>query len=312
MPRSAAGPVRNCSPWPASSRTPSWERWHVIGCSTTSPSSATSTRRAARHAELERLAAELQQPLYRHSALAWRAVLTGLAGRFDEAEQLARDSFRLAEGAGAAGRADALHSATGRDTARAGPPRRAPARDRAARAGRCPRGRVAQHPAARLSRRGRPRRERAPPTTTPWAARTRPARTMLWLTAAVRCARPRPSSGMPTAAQRLHGELAPYADRLVQWSFTGNAGSRTARPRARRRSRRPARRGTRALRGGTRTPCRARGSGAAGADAMRLRRVAAQRHASRPTRGARLLRAAAAAARRLGMTGVAARAARQG
>ena len=71
-------------------------------------------QRARRHAELERLAAELQQPLYRHAALAWRGVWAGLAGRFDEAEQLARDSVRLAEGAGAPGRADALHRATGR------------------------------------------------------------------------------------------------------------------------------------------------------------------------------------------------------
>ena len=55
----------------------------------------------ARHAELERVAAELQQPLYRHAALAWRGVWAGLAGRFDEAERLARDSVRLAERAGA-------------------------------------------------------------------------------------------------------------------------------------------------------------------------------------------------------------------
>ena len=51
--------------------------------------------------ELTRLADELQQPLHRHSALAWRGVLEGLAGRFDNAEQLARDSVRLAHGAGA-------------------------------------------------------------------------------------------------------------------------------------------------------------------------------------------------------------------
>jgi hypothetical protein len=54
-----------------------------------------------RQAELERIADELQQPLYRHSALAWRGVWAGLEGRFEEAERLARESVRLAQGAGA-------------------------------------------------------------------------------------------------------------------------------------------------------------------------------------------------------------------
>src|ERR687897_618953 len=50
-----------------------------------------------RQAELDVLAEELQQPLYRHSALAWRCVCAGLAGRFEEAERIARESVRLAE-----------------------------------------------------------------------------------------------------------------------------------------------------------------------------------------------------------------------
>src|SRR5215207_3077186 len=54
-----------------------------------------------RHAELELLADELHQPLYRHSSLSWRCVWAGLAGRFDEAERIARESVRLAEHAGA-------------------------------------------------------------------------------------------------------------------------------------------------------------------------------------------------------------------
>jgi DNA-binding SARP family transcriptional activator len=54
-----------------------------------------------RHAQLEALASELQQPLYRHSALAWRGVWAQLAGGFDEAERLAREGLRLAERAGA-------------------------------------------------------------------------------------------------------------------------------------------------------------------------------------------------------------------
>ena len=53
------------------------------------------------HGELEQLAGELQQPLYRHSALAWRCVRAQLAGRFQESERLARESLRLAERAGA-------------------------------------------------------------------------------------------------------------------------------------------------------------------------------------------------------------------
>ena len=50
-----------------------------------------------RHAELDQLAKELRQPLYRHSSLTWRCVWAGLAGRFEEAERLARESVRLAE-----------------------------------------------------------------------------------------------------------------------------------------------------------------------------------------------------------------------
>ena len=53
-----------------------------------------------RQLELERIALELRQPLYRHSALAWRGVLTGLGGDLDEAERLARESVRLAERGG--------------------------------------------------------------------------------------------------------------------------------------------------------------------------------------------------------------------
>ena len=50
-----------------------------------------------RQAELDVLAEELQQPLYRHSSLTWRCVWAGLAGRFEEAERIARESVRLAE-----------------------------------------------------------------------------------------------------------------------------------------------------------------------------------------------------------------------
>ena len=135
-----------------------------------------------RHVELERIAAELQQPLYRHSALAWRAVWR------------ARGSVRRGRAAGprlaaprgrrrCPGRADALHSAIGRDTARAGPsstsscrrsngwPAVMPTR---------PSGGASCHspistPAIAL--------EPARRSVTPSTARRRLPRTMLWLTA---------------------------------------------------------------------------------------------------------------------------------
>jgi DNA-binding SARP family transcriptional activator len=50
-----------------------------------------------RQEELATLARELQQPLYQHSALAWRGVWAQLAGRAEEAERLAREGLRLAE-----------------------------------------------------------------------------------------------------------------------------------------------------------------------------------------------------------------------
>ncbi|MDX6690452.1 MAG: hypothetical protein QOG15_1909 [Solirubrobacteraceae bacterium] len=52
-------------------------------------------------ADLERLAAELRQPLYRHSSLVWRGVLEQLAGRYDRVEQLAAQALALADGASA-------------------------------------------------------------------------------------------------------------------------------------------------------------------------------------------------------------------
>ena len=54
-----------------------------------------------RHAELAALAGELPPPLYQHAALAWRGVWAQLAGRFEEAERMAREGLRLAERAGA-------------------------------------------------------------------------------------------------------------------------------------------------------------------------------------------------------------------
>ena len=85
------------SPWRASSGRPRCPRSDATGCSTVWWSSASWTQAWRRHGELELLAADLQQPLYRHASLVWRCVLTALAGRFDEAERLAHDSVALAE-----------------------------------------------------------------------------------------------------------------------------------------------------------------------------------------------------------------------
>ena len=114
---------------------------------------------------------------------------------------------------------------------------------------------------------------------------------------------------MPTAPPRLHAELAPYADRLIQWSFTGNAGSvrrvlgRAAAVAGRRDDAREH------FEAALARHAELRGAGAAGANALRLRRVPPRRHASRPIDGRTAAARRRRAARRLDMTGVAARAA---
>ena len=50
-------------------------------------------------------------------------------------------------------------------------------------------------------------------------------RTMLWLTAAAALAEAAAELGDVARSARLHAALEPYADHLIQWSFTGNAGS---------------------------------------------------------------------------------------
>jgi hypothetical protein len=50
-------------------------------------------------------------------------------------------------------------------------------------------------------------------------------RTMLWLTATASLADAAAAFEDADGGERLHAELTPYGDRLVQWSFTGNAGS---------------------------------------------------------------------------------------
>ena len=176
-----------------------------------------------RQAELDLLAEELQQPLYRHSSLAWRCVWAGLAGasRRPSASPAIRPPGRTRR---KPRRAGPLHRSVGRPAARAGPPARAlpeierlageePPRPPGAAScrshistratGRAPRPHTSEHSAAggggapddaladrhRLAGRG-----------------SRPARD-------------------PDGGEQLYAELEPYADRLAQWSFTGNAGS---------------------------------------------------------------------------------------
>jgi hypothetical protein len=177
------------------------------------------------HAELELLAAELHQPLYRHSSLAWGGVWAGLAGRFQQAERLARESLRLAEQAKApdahrhfAAQLVALRREQGRLD------ELLPAIERFA----------ADEPDAGLWRSIQPlayldggNRSEAHATyarALDGGAATIP-RTMLWLTVMASLAEAAARLGDADGGAQLYGELEPYADRLVQWSFTGNAGS---------------------------------------------------------------------------------------
>ena len=178
-----------------------------------------------RHAELERLAAGLQQPLYRHSALAWRGVWSGLAGRFDEAERLAGDAVRLAEDAGDP---DArLHH-----TAQLVAVRREQGRldellaDIEALAGAEPDA-VAWRailPLAHLDAGDRTAARTAYDRALAGGTAAIP-RNMYWLAATASLAEAAAELGDARGGAALYAELEPYADRLVQWSFSGSAGS---------------------------------------------------------------------------------------
>jgi hypothetical protein len=178
-----------------------------------------------RQAELDVLAEELQQPLYRHSSLTWRCVWTGLAGRFEEAERIARESVRLAE------RADAPDAQT-HFIAQLVALRREQGRlhellpeiERLA----------GDEPAAAAWRGilplvyldvGDPVRAQAAYERVLDGGVPGLPRTMLWLTTIGSLAEAAALLDDPDNAEQLYAELEPYADRLVQWSFTGNAGS---------------------------------------------------------------------------------------
>ena len=261
-----------------------------------------------RQAELDLLAQELHQPLYRHSSLSWRCVSAGLAGRFEDAERIARESVRLAERA-------AAPDAQAHFTAQLVALRREQGRldellpeiERLA----------GDQPAAAAWRAilslayldaGDPARAQVAYDRAHGGGVTTMPRTMLWLTAMGSLAEAAAQLDDPDQCAQLYCELEPYADRLVQWSFTGNAGSvhrllgRTAatagwRDRARTHFeaalRRHAELGAAPLLARTRCDY----------GEFLLRGTRAERPIAR-----RHLREAGVAARRLGMTGVASRA----
>jgi hypothetical protein len=178
-----------------------------------------------RQAELDLLADELQQPLYRHASLTWRCVWAALAGRFQEAERIARESVRLAEHAGAP-------DAQAHFTAQLVGVRREQGRlhellpelERLASAEPAASAWRSILPLAYLDAGDRTRAQAAYDRALGGGTATIP-RTMLWLTAMSSLAEAAAQLRDPDGGAQLYAELEPYADRLVQWSFTGNAGS---------------------------------------------------------------------------------------
>ena len=178
-----------------------------------------------RQAELDVLAEDLRQPLYRHSSLAWRCVWAGLAGHFDEAERIARESVRLAEHAQApdaqahfTAQLVALRREQGRLGELVSEIEHLAGDEPAAAAWR------SILPLAYLDA-GDPPRARAAYERALGDGMPGLPRTMLWLTTMGSLAEAAAQLDDPDNAARLYAELEPYADRLVQWSFTGNAGS---------------------------------------------------------------------------------------
>ena len=178
-----------------------------------------------RHAELDALARELQQPLYRHSSLSWRCVLASIAGRFDEAERIARESVRLAEGAQAP-------DAQAHFTAQLIAQRREQGRlhellpdiERLAGDGPAAAAWRAILPLAYLDAGDPACAQAAFDRALANGVRAIP-RTMLWLTSMASLAEAAARLDDPVQSIQLYNVLEPFADRLVQWSFTGNAGS---------------------------------------------------------------------------------------
>ena len=261
-----------------------------------------------RQAELDQIADELQQPLYRHSSLAWRCVWAGLAGRFEEAERIARESLRLAEHAGASdaqahftAQLVALRREQGRLRELLPEIERLADTEPAASAWR------SLLPLAYLEAGDRAGAEAAYESALGGGVATAP-RSMFWLTAMGSLAEAAAQLGDPDGGAQLYTELEPYADRLIQWSFTGNGGSvhrvlgRTAAVAGwhdRARAHFEAAIGRHAALGAAPLLARTR----CDYGEFLLHRTRAE-----PDRARRLLRQASLTARRLGMAGIAARA----
>ena len=178
--------------------------------------------------ELETLADRLRQPLYRHSALAWRGVWAGLAGRFEEAERLAHASVALAEHAGDP-------DAQAHFTAQLFAVRREQGRlhellDPIAGAGAgAGDGPVALHWRAMLALAhvdaGNVTAARAAVTDALGAGVPAIPPTMLWLSTLVALAEATAALTDAASAEALYPALLPYAHCLAQTGFTGCAGS---------------------------------------------------------------------------------------
>jgi tetratricopeptide (TPR) repeat protein len=178
-----------------------------------------------RYAELELLAAELQQPLYRHATSAWGCVWAGLAGRFEEAERLARHSVCLAEDGGdphAQAHFTAQLVAVRREQGRLH--ELLPQIERYA----------GDQPAAASWRSilplayldaGEPTRAHAAYQRALASGPAALPRTMHWLSAMGSLAEAAAQLGDRDGGTRLYAELEPFADRCIQWTFTGSAGA---------------------------------------------------------------------------------------
>lgn len=174
------------------------------------------------HAELQRLADELGQPLYRHSALVWLRVLEQLSGRFEHATQLAYRALNLARGAddeGAQTHFIAQQLAIVPD--RGGGEKLLPVVDRwaatgdplwAAAAGILSLTRTAESPGLPSRHASEARHLADLPHNVMWLT------TLAWLAEAC------PRTGDHEQAAVLYELLSPYAARFVQLTFNGSFG----------------------------------------------------------------------------------------
>jgi hypothetical protein len=259
-----------------------------------------------RIAELEALADQLRQPLFRHSALSWRSVCAGLAGDFDDAERLARESLRLAERAEAPEHRS--HFALQLVALRREQGRLGELLDEITRlaGGSGPSAVVCRAvlPLAFLDA-GDPAAARAAYR---FARQQAVPRSLFWLSATASLAEAAAALRDAQEAASLYPELQPYAGTLVQTSFTGCGGSVH-----RLLGRLAATTGQDELARGHYEAALAR-HGELGAKALTARTqcdlaelLAAGRSGDERARAAELLREAGAAAQRLGMASIAER-----